>query len=183
MNRTQRPGPAGIGRPAPGPVTNMPGPAGRAWLAGLSLFLAHPWRWHRRPCTGRVYAARVALEVIVLLAVIAALAAVPWFRHEPALARFAIAAVPCAISAATAATIRRQAGPRRGSRAMTSARGLRGGTLASELRDRGRVAAGEACAVTKPSVAPNTERRRPAADTVVRRRLFQTVTSPPNLAG
>jgi hypothetical protein len=110
MNRTHRPGPAGTGRPAPGPVTSMPGPAGpagRAWLAGLSSFLAHPWRWHRRPCTRRVYAARVALEVIVLLAEIAALAAVPWFRHEPALARFAIAAFPCAISAATVATMRR----------------------------------------------------------------------------
>ena len=67
---------------------------------------------------------------------------------------------------------------------MTSARGLRDGPPAGELRDRGRAAAaGEACAVTKPSVAPNTERRRPAADTVVRRRLFQAVTSPPNLAG
>ncbi len=60
-----------------------------------------------------MYAARAALEVIVLLAEIAALAAVPWFRHEPALARFAIAAVPCAISAATAATIRRLGPPAR----------------------------------------------------------------------
>jgi len=62
-----------------------------------------------------VYAARVALEVIVLLAEIAALAAVPWFRHEPALARFAIAAVPCGISAATVATMRRL-GPAAGAR-------------------------------------------------------------------
>jgi hypothetical protein len=61
------------------------------------------------PRTRRVYAARVALEVIVLLAVIAVLASVPWFRHEPALARFAIAAVPCGISAASAATMRRLA--------------------------------------------------------------------------
>ena len=83
---------------------------GRARLAGISSFLAHPRQWHRRPCTRRVYAARVALEVIVLLAVIAS---VPWFRHEPALARFAIAAVPCAISAATAATIRRLGPPAR----------------------------------------------------------------------
>ena len=80
---------------------------GRARLAGISPFLAHPGQWHRRPCTRRVYAARVALEVIVLLAVIAVIASVPWFRHEPALARFAIAAVPCGISAATAATMRR----------------------------------------------------------------------------
>ena len=80
---------------------------GRARLAGVSSFLAHPWQWHRRPCTRRVYAARVALEVIVLLTVIAGLASVPWFRHEPALARFAIAAVPCGISAASAATMRR----------------------------------------------------------------------------
>ena len=109
MNRTQRPvqtlprTPGGR-PPVPGPVTNMPG---RAWLAGIPSFLAHPWRWHRRPCTGRVYAARVALEVIALLAMLAGLALVPWFRHEPALARFAIAAVPCGISAATAATMRR----------------------------------------------------------------------------
>jgi hypothetical protein len=47
------------------------------------------------------------LEVIVLIAVIAALASVPWFRHEPALARFVIAAVPCGISAASVATMRR----------------------------------------------------------------------------
>jgi len=101
MNSTQR--------QAPGPVTNLAGPASPARLAGISSFLAHPWQWHHRPCTGRVYAARVALEVIVLLTEIAALAAVPWFWHEPALARLAIAAVPCAISAATAATIRRAA--------------------------------------------------------------------------
>jgi hypothetical protein len=82
---------------------------GRARQAGISSFLAHPWQWHRRPCTRRVYAARVALEVIVLLAVIAGLASVPWFRHEPALERFAIAAVPCGTSAASAATMRRRA--------------------------------------------------------------------------
>ncbi len=80
---------------------------GRARLADISSFLAHPVRWHRRPCTRRVYAARVALEVIVLLAGLAALALAPWFRHEPALARSAIAAVPCGISAVTAATMRR----------------------------------------------------------------------------
>ncbi len=80
---------------------------GRARLAGISSFLAHPVQWHRRPCTRRVYAARVALEVIVLLAGLAALALVPWFRHEPALARSAIAAVTCGISAASAATMRR----------------------------------------------------------------------------
>ena len=92
----------------PGPVTNMAGPASPARLAGIPSFLAHPWRWHRRPRTRSVYAARVALEeVVVLTAVIAGLALVPWFRHEPALARFAIAAVPCGISAATAATMRR----------------------------------------------------------------------------
>ncbi|MGH3236857.1 MAG: hypothetical protein ACRDOH_27100 [Streptosporangiaceae bacterium] len=76
-------------------------------LAGIPRHLAHPWRWHRRPCTRRVYAARVALEAAVLIAVIAWLASVPWFRHEPALARVAIAAVPCGISAASVATMRR----------------------------------------------------------------------------
>ena len=78
MNRTQR--------QAPGSVTNTAGPASPARLAGIPSFLAHPWRWHRRLSTWRVYAARVALEVIVLLAMLAGLALVPWFRHEPALA-------------------------------------------------------------------------------------------------
>jgi len=80
-----------------------------------------------------VYAARVTLEVIVLLAEIAALAAVPWFRHEPALARFAIAAVPCAISAATVATMRRL-GPGAGApRDDQRPPGSAAGTLASRI--------------------------------------------------
>ncbi len=106
MNSTQR--------QAPGPVTNLAGPASPARLAGISSFLAHPWQWHHRPCTGRVYAARVALEVIVLLAMLAGLASVPWFRHEPALARFAIGAVSCGISAASVATMRRSGPPSAG---------------------------------------------------------------------
>jgi hypothetical protein len=118
-----------------------------------------------------VYAARVALEVIVLLAMLAGLALVPWFRHEPALARFAIAAVPCGISAATVATMRRL-GPQRGSRTMTGA---------SELRDRGRAAAGPILAVTKPGVSPERHRRPP--DTGVRCRLCQQIAHPPNLEG
>ncbi len=141
MNRTQRcadPATDPGGRPVPGPVTNMAGPACRAPLAGIPSFLAHPWRWHRRPCTGRVYAARVTLEVIVLLAMLAGLALMPWFRHEPALARSAIAAVTFGISAASAATMRRLG--------------------ASGLRDRGRAAAGEASAVTQPGAAPSADR-------------------------
>ena len=106
MSRTQR--------QAPGPVTTMAGPARPARLAGISSFLAHPWRWHRRRCTGRVYAARIALEVIVLLAMLTGLALVPWFRHEPAPARFAAGAVWCGISAASVTTMRRAGVPSAG---------------------------------------------------------------------
>lgn len=44
----------------------------------MTFFLAHPWRWHRRPRSWQVNSVRFSLELALLGAVLAVLAAWPW---------------------------------------------------------------------------------------------------------
>jgi hypothetical protein len=81
----------------------------------VTFFLAHPWRWHRKPRSWQVNLARAAAEAAVLGVVLAVLAAWPWpgwlAAHLPL--RVFLACCYGAMAAAAVVTMRleRRAGP------------------------------------------------------------------------
>jgi hypothetical protein len=73
------------------------------------FFLAHPWKWHRRPRSRRACLARALTETAVLGVVFAVVAAWPWSPHEGHLAlRVLGACLYGVIAGASVATMRRK---------------------------------------------------------------------------
>ena len=72
----------------------------------IAFFLGHPWRWHRRPRSRAVNAARAALETAVLGAVLVVLAAWPWSPGWPVKARVVLGTCYGAVAVASVVTMR-----------------------------------------------------------------------------
>ena len=74
----------------------------------MNAFLAHPWRWHRRPRSRAACLARTALEAAVLSAVLAVLTAWPWSPREPVTLRVFLGTWYAAVAVMSVVTMRRQ---------------------------------------------------------------------------